>query len=326
MLMKLLPTAIANRLSAPIIPEHIQRNFRRLEPTRQTTFLDTLKSVRFPQATFDTAAEQASLASQLTGRLEIDRRLNIPWLDDAKALDGANILEIGCGTGSSTVALAEQGAKVIALDVAEDTLVVARARTAAYGLDARFEHMNAVDASRRLADCDFDAIIFWACLEHMTHKERMQGMKATWEMLRPGALWCVTDTPNRLWYFDQHTSLLPFYDWLPHDLAIEYARLSPQPEVNERFCDYSGDEETMLDFLRLGRGLSYHEFDLTMGAAEDLDVVSSLPLFLRRQRIAHRLKWALSADSKFERFLKRMRPDIDAGFFQQDISLIVRKP
>ena len=51
-------------------------------------------------------------------------------------------------------------------------------------------------------------MIFFACLEHMTYAERLTAMRATWNGLRAGALWCSIETPNRLWWFDEHTSFL----------------------------------------------------------------------------------------------------------------------
>ena len=49
-------------------------------------------------------------------RLSRDRVAVIPWLDRTRPLRGSRILEVGCGRGASTVALAEQGAELIALD------------------------------------------------------------------------------------------------------------------------------------------------------------------------------------------------------------------
>ena len=53
------------------------------------------------------AHDAPDLRAHVRERLESDRRLVVPWLDDAKPLHGQQILEIGCGTGSSTIALAE---------------------------------------------------------------------------------------------------------------------------------------------------------------------------------------------------------------------------
>ena len=44
-------------------------------------------------------------------RLVCDRMEVVPWLDATRSLRGVDILEIGCGTGVSTLALCEQGAR-----------------------------------------------------------------------------------------------------------------------------------------------------------------------------------------------------------------------
>jgi 2-polyprenyl-3-methyl-5-hydroxy-6-metoxy-1,4-benzoquinol methylase len=131
-------------------------------------------------------------------------------------LSGARILEIGCGTGASTVALAEQGAQVTAVDLDGSALEVARVRCDAYGVRATFIEANAVDAIQPA-----DMIVFFACLEHMTYEERIESLRKAWEVLPPHGILAVVDTPNRLWYFDGHTALTPFFNWLPHELAME---------------------------------------------------------------------------------------------------------
>lgn len=93
-----------------------------------------------------------------------------PCLGDAKPIQEATILEIGCGTGSSVVALAEQGAKVIAVDIDENSLSVARERCRVYGVDASFFKANATEVHRLFSGEHFDLIIFYASLEHMTHE------------------------------------------------------------------------------------------------------------------------------------------------------------
>src|SRR5271154_1703914 len=67
---------------------------------------------------------QADLTAHLTDRIENDRRTIVPWLNAMRALDGIRILEVGCGSGSSTVALAEQGAIVTGIDVDTGSLTV----------------------------------------------------------------------------------------------------------------------------------------------------------------------------------------------------------
>jgi S-adenosylmethionine-dependent methyltransferase len=157
----------------------------------------------------------------------------------------------------------------------------------------------------------------------MTHDERMIALNHTWNMLSKGDLWCIVETPNRLWFYDGHTSLLPFYHWLPDELAFEYSQFSPRQSFREQYREISG--ETMQHFLRRGRGVSFHEFELTMDRAEKLDVVSSLLIFLRKQSIFRQILWRLSIESRYESLLARIGPKVHRGFYQQYLDLIIRK-
>lgn len=96
---------------------------------------------------FSPEVYENDLRDHVHGRIEQHRRIIVPWLDSIGSLKGKQILEIGCGTGSSTVALAEQGAQVTGIDVSEGGLAVARDRIRAYGLAAKFEKMNATAIS-----------------------------------------------------------------------------------------------------------------------------------------------------------------------------------
>jgi S-adenosylmethionine-dependent methyltransferase len=263
------------------------------------------------------------LQNHLYRRLDASRNTIIPWLSSAKPLSGSRILEIGCGTGSSTVALAEQGADVTAVDVLGSSLVVAKDRCEVYDLGVKLHCANATEVHKMFVGQHFDFVIFFACLDHMTHNERMTAMKNTWDMLSPGSLWCVIETPNRLWYYDCHTSHLPFYLWLPDDLAFLYSQFSPRKGFRDLYREL--DDGRKLDFLRRGRGVSFHEFDLTMKRAEELDVVSSLAIFLRRQNLLRKVLWMLTGNRRFESFLMQCGPKIHAGFYQNSLDLIIRK-
>src|SRR5947207_646218 len=93
----------------------------------------------------------------------------------------------------------------------------------------------------RLMSCSPDTTLitffFYASLEHLTLEERLQAMKRTWQMLSPGGLWCAIEIPNRLWYYDSHTSQLPFFMWLPDELAFAYSRFSPRESYRNLYRD-----------------------------------------------------------------------------------------
>jgi S-adenosylmethionine-dependent methyltransferase len=272
----------------------------------------------------ETEEGRADLADHLSLRVETFRAKVVPWLNHARPLHGARILEIGCGTGSSTVALAEQGAAVTAVDLDAPSLAVAAARLRAYELQAEIHNINAVEAAERFSGHEFDFIIFFATLEHMTHAERMRAMTDTWRMLRPGALWSVIETPNRLWHMDLHTSWLPFFMWLPDELAFAYSRRSPRSPFCRAYRESS--ESQMLNFLRHGRGVSFHEFEVTLGPVETLDVVSSLEGYLQQQSwlryLAQRLR---RRQARYSAFIHSLCPRIHGGFFEPFLELIVRK-
>jgi SAM-dependent methyltransferase len=273
----------------------------------------------------DASITAENVETHLRRRLEADRRVFVPWLDAVCKLPGARVLEIGCGTGASTVALAEQGAEVVGLDLSEPAISLARQRCAAYGVSAEFHRANAVEAPALFADRSFDLIVFFASLEHMTHAERLQALAGAWGMLAPGRFLGLVETPNRLWYVDNHTSLLPFFLWLPDDLAMAYSRFSPRSGFRER---YAGDDPSQItDFLREGRGVSYHEFELALQIpAEQLPVASSLgthhPLLerLRRWRPARPL------DTRYRALLEEIYPGLDRGFLFPSLDLLLRKP
>jgi 2-polyprenyl-3-methyl-5-hydroxy-6-metoxy-1,4-benzoquinol methylase len=332
---KIKPKSIKNLVRPLItyrIPKIISERFRHIDQKSLSLIEASLKQNYFTQrdswysdnnAYLSSDDGQKDLQDHLYRRLDVFRNTVIPWLSNAKHLNGSRILEIGCGTGSSTVALAEQGADVTAVDILEQSLIVAKYRCKVYDLKVNFVCVNATEVHKVFVGQPFDFIIFFASLEHMTINERMIAMKNTWDMLPPGSLWCVIETPNRLWYYDSHTSHLPFFLWLPDDLALLYSQFSPRI----KFCDLYReiDDSSKLDFLRRGRGVSYHEFDLTMKRTEKLDVVSSLPIYLREQNLLRKAFWIRSNKRRFETFLVRFGPRIHRGFYQESLDLVIRK-
>ena len=58
-----------------------------------------------------------------------------------------------------------------------------------------------------------------ALLEHLTPVERINVLRATWSLLRPGGILVVYETPNRLTMRDWHTMEAELLDWLPDELA-----------------------------------------------------------------------------------------------------------
>jgi S-adenosylmethionine-dependent methyltransferase len=271
---------------------------------------------------FEERRVPAHIASKFRGtgdeRLRRDRLEIIPWLDGTRELNGSRIVEVGSGPGESTVALAEQGARVTGIDVGD--VEEARARCAEYGVEAELITANASDLGS-VIDQPVDWVIFWASLEHMTIEERLTSLEAAWRLLPTGGLLTVIESPNRLWLYDSHTSLLPYFHWLPDELAYQYSRFSPRVGFNDAFQDSIDDK--ILSFVRLGRGVSVHEFHLAIGL--QFDVVGCMQLERRARNPLRALGWSVSEAGRYERCLRSQSPSIPRAFFQPFLYLTIRR-
>jgi 2-polyprenyl-3-methyl-5-hydroxy-6-metoxy-1,4-benzoquinol methylase len=262
-------------------------------------------------------AYRADRAAHMTGRLESDRRIVIPWLNATRPLDGLRVLDVGCGTGSSTVALTEQGAIVTAIDIDADALIVAKERCRIYGKSADLHRCNAIEAAQVLPAPQFDLITLFACVEHMTMPERLASLPALWGLLKPGGMLAIMETPNRLWFHDHHTSDLPFFNWLPDDLAYASAKFSQREDLRST-CAGELSAYSTTQFLRLGRGASYHEFDATIGPAK---VISSLSTSYGWRHTLRRT-WR---ERRYKALIRSVRPELHDGWFEPWLDIIIAK-
>jgi 2-polyprenyl-3-methyl-5-hydroxy-6-metoxy-1,4-benzoquinol methylase len=183
---------------------------------------------------------------------------------------------------------------------------------------------NAADLNILLPKQRFDVVIFFASLEHMTIEERRSALRETRSMLASGSHWVIVETPNRLWYFDAHTSLLPFFNWLPDALAFEYSRFSSRNYFREMYRVRNLENE--LHFLRRGRGVSFHEFELFMAPRHDLDIVSCLHTYFRELHPEEKQEWINSKASAYEEMLQLACPDLHPALLTQNLDFAIRKP
>lgn len=195
----------------------------------------------------------------------------VPWVAHHIDLSGKKVVEIGSGTGSSTAAFAHFVEAVHGYDIHGPSVEGARKRLEILGItNTRIDIINGEDLVGRLnADHQqgVDIVLLFAVLEHQTTEERLATIATCWQILKPGGLLVVVETPNLLQYFDFHTSLLPFCHLLPTDLYARYARFSPRNGFNNAFLQAESLAKEELDtaITRWGRGASYHDFELALG-------------------------------------------------------------
>jgi len=150
------------------------------------------------------------------GKVRAKRRADL-ILQGAKIGPSSNILEIGCGTGLFTERFAKSGAKIIAVDVSPDLLVLARQRNLP----------NVQFVEKSFEDCDvdgpFDAVIGSSVLHHLD-------LERTWaklfNLLGPGGRLSFAE-PNMLnpqIYCERHFRTL-FPQVSPDETAFVRTRL-----------------------------------------------------------------------------------------------------
>ena len=193
------------------VPYKTKNNFLKLTQKNKELLSITIKNFYIPTISNNISNETllSEVKEHLDERVFIDRVRVIPWINKNLDLDNAQILEIGCGTGSSSITLAEQGANVLGIDIHRESLKIARLRAELYNLDIEYKEFSAVEIDK--LEKKFDAVILYATLEHLTLEERLITLGKCKSVLNEGGYLIVIEAPNRLWYFDSHTAELPFF-------------------------------------------------------------------------------------------------------------------
>ena len=109
--------------------------------------------------------------------------LRLDYIRQRAELDGRSVIDVGCGGGILTEALARQGARVTGIDMAEAPLAVARLHQAESGTDVDYRHATAEDIASQAAG-QFDVVTCLEMLEHVPSPAAV--VKACAEIVRPG--------------------------------------------------------------------------------------------------------------------------------------------
>jgi hypothetical protein len=109
-------------------------------------------------------------------------------------------------------------------------------------------------------------VLLFAVLEHQTLEERLATLRRSWELLEPGGVLVVIETPNRLCYFDSHTMQQPFWGMVPSDVILQSGAISNEPRfrmvMDSLLAGKESDRE--IGLTRWGRGISFHDVDIAI--------------------------------------------------------------
>lgn len=107
----------------------------------------------------------------------------VAFVRERMALAGACVLDLGCGGGILTEALAAEGADVLGIDAAGEQIEIAKLHALESGSKAQYRHVDAEQLAAEMPG-SFDAICCMEMLEHVEQPERVLAACAT--LLKPG--------------------------------------------------------------------------------------------------------------------------------------------
>ena len=111
--------------------------------------------------------------------------LRLEWIAGHAALEGASVLDVGCGGGILTEAMARRGARVKGIDLSEKALRVAELHLHESGLQVEYQSVSAEQLAASKTP-SFDVV---TCMELLEHVPEPDGMVAACaRLVRPGGL------------------------------------------------------------------------------------------------------------------------------------------
>ncbi len=124
-----------------------------------------------------------------------EQKLRQAVIDLARIQPGERILEVGCGTGSVSLAAkrkAGPASQVAGVDIAPDMIETARRKAIKAGLEIQFQ-VGRVEAIP-FPDGQFDLVLSSLMLHHVHGDEaKQQGMREMFRVLRPGGRLIIVD-------------------------------------------------------------------------------------------------------------------------------------
>lgn len=109
--------------------------------------------------------------------------LRLDWIGERVSLNGAKVLDVGCGGGILAESMALQGAEVTGIDLAEAPLAVARLHALESGVTLDYREVSAEDYAEQMP-AQFDCV---TCLEMLEHvPDPASTVAACAKLVKPG--------------------------------------------------------------------------------------------------------------------------------------------
>lgn len=162
----------------------------------------------------------------------------------------ADLLEIGCGNGTTISMIADQMKSCVGTDINNEHEAEFNLFNKPFS-NTKFEVLN---IEKNLADKQFDRLISFEVIEHLLDEKSVSNYS---KCLKPGAIAAIS-VPNKWWIFEIHgakipgfkTRRVPFLSWMPRFIhePLANARIYSKPRI-KRLLENSGFEVISMQYI-----------------------------------------------------------------------------
>lgn len=164
--------------------------------------------------------------------------LRIDFTESFYPLEGAAVLDVGCGGGLASEALARRGAQVTAIDASPEMLKTAQLHAAESGVDIDYQHTYAESLATTHAE-QFDLVTCFEMIEHVPDPQATLAALAA--LVRPGGH-LIVSTINRTpkAYLGVVVAAEYILNWVPKG-THDYARFLKPSEIAQSLRPHGMD-------------------------------------------------------------------------------------
>ncbi len=139
-----------------------------------------------PSDHFDFGRNWAEYAETIDDVAVVEAQQGVSRLFGDYDLNGKAFLDIGCGSGIHSLAAAQRGAKVTAIDIDADSVETTRRTLARFGCSADIRHLSVFDVGSL---GKFDVVYSWGVLHHTGQMWR--AIAAAASAVKPGGMFVI---------------------------------------------------------------------------------------------------------------------------------------
>jgi len=159
------------------------------------------------------------------------------------SLRDKQVLDFGCGTGATTLALAYYAEDITAFDIDRESLEICQLRLKERGINKKVNFFYAKDIDDIKDEIGrFDLILLNGVIEHIPlalNGLRKHVLNSAFDLLTNSGYLYINETPNRLWPIDFHTTCLWWIPWTKpgsrwsYNKALRKKKIAQTPRISQ---------------------------------------------------------------------------------------------